>query len=361
MSFGKISFRNPVWILLLVVSIGGCRQDVVTARYGGMPAAFGKANKLTVVADSSWWEAGLKDSVDFTFGAPFLLLPSPEPLYDLSFVTWKELGDFPVKRELRTYLIISHAGLQGGNLDDFMRKDLGDNLNTPGSEFTVKVAKNRWASGQIVVYIYGNNEKAVYDAIRQSGPGILAKLKEHDLPILESQTYAAQEDPAINRQVKAFAGVNMRLPGEYVVAVEKEETLWLRKELSDISLGILLKKVAYRNQNQFQKEGFRSMQDSMTRVVGSSVPDMETRMMIDDRYLPLFFSNLEMDDQYALEVRGLWRMHNDVMGGPFLSYAIQTPAKDSILLATGFIYGPGKKKREWMQQLELILKSITFP
>jgi hypothetical protein len=53
-------------------------------------------------------------------------------------------------------------------------------------------------------------------------------------------------------------------------------------------------------------------------------------------------------------------MYNDVMGGPFISYLIQSPDKKSLILATGFIYGPGKKKREWVQQLELILRSARF-
>ncbi len=346
-------------LLFGLLLLGSCTNDVITSRYGGLPSAFGKANKLTVIADSSWWYAALGDSVDFTFGAPFLILPSPEPLYDLNQFSWKLLEDNPSRKELRSYLIISHRGLAGSPLDDFMRKDLGDSLLPNESSYTVKVLRNRWALGQFLVYIYGQDEAAVYEAINKFGPSIISKLRDHDEPILESQTFAARENGTLTKKVRDFTGASFRIPGEYVFALESDSTMWLRKELKDMSLGLLFRKIPYEDQDQFTKEGFRALHDRMSVIVSSPQPE-PTHMVIDDSYLPLFLTNMTVDDQYALEVRGLWTMYNDVMGGPFISYLIQSPDKHSLILATGFIYGPGKKKREWMQQLELVLQSARF-
>ncbi len=354
-SFRSIFFTALFGLLLL----GACTNDTLTSRYGGLPSAFGKANKLTVIADSTWWYTGLGDSVDFTFGAPFLILPSPEPLYDLNLFSWKMLAENPARKELRSYLIISHRGIAGSPLDDFMRKDLGDSLLPDGVPYTVKVLRNRWALGQFLVYIYGQDEAAVYEAIQKFGPSIIGKLRDHDLPILDNQTFAARENGTLIKKVKDFTGASFRIPGEYVFALESDSTMWLRKELKEMTLGLLFRKIPYTDQSQFTKEGFRSMHDRMSAVVSSPQPE-PTRMMIDDHYLPLFLTNMTVADQYALEVRGLWTMHNDVMGGPFISYLIQSPDKQSLILATGFIYGPGKKKREWVQQLELILRSARF-
>jgi len=346
--------------LLATLVLVSCNDDAFTSRYGGVPSAFGKANKLTVIADSTWWDQGLRDSVDFTFGAPVLILPAPEPLYDLTHFTLRDLEANPARRELRAYFLISHNGLRGTPLDDLMRRDLGDSLLPPGAPYTVKLIRNRWASGQILVYIYGQDPQAVYRAIAERGPALLAKLREHDQEILESQTFAARENAILARRVREHTGVTFRIPGEYIEALEQDSVLWLRKELKDMTLGLLFQRIPYQSQEQFEKEGFREIHDRMTTIVSSPQPELVTRMIIDDRYLPLFFSPLTIGGQYAMEVRGLWRMENDVMGGPFIACVIQSPDQRELVLATGFVYGPGKSKREWMQQLEIILRSGRF-
>jgi hypothetical protein len=346
--------------LMASLMLVSCGDDPLTSRYGGLPAAFGKANKLTVIADSTWWAEGLHDSVDFTFGAPVLILPAPEPLYDLTHFTLRDLEANPARRELRAYFLISHNGLRGTPLDDLMRKDLGDSLLPPGAPYTVKLIRNRWASGQMQVYIYGQDQQAVYRAIAERGPALLAKLSEHDQEILESQTYAARENAILARRVREHTGMTFRIPGEYLEALEQDSVLWLRKELKDMTLGLLFQRIPYQSQEQFEKEGFREIHDRMTAIISSPQPNLVTRLIIDDRYLPLFFSPLSIGGQYAMEVRGLWRMENDVMGGPFIACVIQSPDQRDLVLATGFIYGPGKKKREWMQQLEIILRSGRF-
>lgn len=345
--------------LLALVWVSGCGPNGMDTRAGILPAAFGKANKLTVIADSTWWSAGLADSVDFTFGAPFLILPRPEPLYDLVHFDYKELEYKPARKELRSYLIISHEGLRGSRLDDMIRKDLGDTILPPGKPYSVKMVQNRWATGQVVFYIYGQNEEAVYQAIQERGPAMLAKLKIHDLPILESQAYAARENATLTNKVRDWTGAEFRIPGEFVTALEEDGTLWLRKDAGEMILGLLFKKVPYVNQEQFSLEGFKALHDEMTRIVTSQESDT-TRMVADNRELPLFFSPQTLDNQYAMEVRGIWSMQGAFMGGPFISYVIQSPDQNSLILATGFIYGPGKSKREWMQQLEVILRTAHF-
>ncbi len=348
-----------LFLLPATIWIGGCGPDGFSSRAGILPSAFGKANKLTVLADSTWWAAGLGDSVDYTFGAPFLILPRPEPLYDLQHFDFKELEYKPARKELRTYLIISHEGLRGSRLDDMMRKDLGDSLLPANKPYTVKLVQNRWASGQLVFYLYGRNPEAIYQAIQERGPAILAKLKTHDLPILESQAYSAREDAALGNDVQRLTGASIRIPGEYVTALEQDNTLWLRKDAGEMIIGLLFKKIPYVDQDQFSREGFRALHDEMTRMVTSNATQ-ETYMRVDDRELPLFFSAQTLDGQYAMEVRGIWSMKNDFMGGPFISYVVQSPDKKSLIIATGFIYGPGKSKREWMQQLETVLRTIHF-
>lgn len=63
-------------------------------------------------------------------------------------------------------------------------------------------------------------------------------------------------------------------------------------------------------------------------------------------------------DVSRLGVRGLWEMHGDAMGGPFVCLALQSG--DSVLCVEGFVYAPGKKKRNLVRRLEASLYTLRL-
>lgn len=62
--------------------------------------------------------------------------------------------------------------------------------------------------------------------------------------------------------------------------------------------------------------------------------------------------------QPLLIIHGLWQMHNDAMGGPFVALAIIDSAKQRILTAEAFVYAPGEQKNDMMRALEASLFSL---
>jgi len=62
----------------------------------------------------------------------------------------------------------------------------------------------------------------------------------------------------------------------------------------------------------------------------------------------------------AIETRGLWNMKNDFMGGPYINYTIIDKKHKRLMVGEGFIYAPAIDKRDYMIQLEAILKTIKL-
>lgn len=61
-----------------------------------------------------------------------------------------------------------------------------------------------------------------------------------------------------------------------------------------------------------------------------------------------------------MEIRGLWDMRNDAMGGPFVSY-VQTDYDHSRLVVTeGFVFAPNEKKRALIRELEAMLQTMIL-
>ena len=60
-------------------------------------------------------------------------------------------------------------------------------------------------------------------------------------------------------------------------------------------------------------------------------------------------------------MRGLWEMTGDNMGGPFICRRVRTTEKDDNhdIVVEGFVFAPGKGKRDAMRQMEAVLRSIS--
>jgi hypothetical protein len=96
----------------------------------------------------------------------------------------------------------------------------------------------------------------------------------------------------------------------------------------------------------------------MARQIRSGSPGSE--MVVNDKDLPLTHRNVELAGYNAYELRGVWEMTDDFMGGPFVSYFVLSDNLDSIYIIDLFVYAPGEEKREYLQELEHIATSLQI-
>jgi hypothetical protein len=62
---------------------------------------------------------------------------------------------------------------------------------------------------------------------------------------------------------------------------------------------------------------------------------------------------------YTKEMRGMWRVENNYMGGPFVSYTF-ADKQGYLVTVEGYYYEPNQKKRNQLLQLESIAYSLKF-
>jgi hypothetical protein len=82
---------------------------------------------------------------------------------------------------------------------------------------------------------------------------------------------------------------------------------------------------------------------------------MTTEMQV----FPIFRSYM-LSKKYTAELRGLWRVEGDFMGGPFVSISQIDEQRNRIVTVEGYVYAPKYNKREYIRQLEAILYTIKF-
>ena len=77
-------------------------------RLEGKPNAYGIADMLTVVADEELWNDRVKDTIDYYYGSAYVILPQPEPIFDIKHVTPIQIKNYEIQRKHRCYLIVAN-------------------------------------------------------------------------------------------------------------------------------------------------------------------------------------------------------------------------------------------------------------
>ena len=369
MNYKKKSNKNLLYLYKYVSFVAGwlflltsCASDSNSNYRPPMSGAIGKTSEVVVVADDNVWEGMAGDSMRYYFESAYLLLPQPEPMFDLRHLTPEQLKNDRMLRDLRTFVFLGNFQDEHSETNKIIQKDLGpekiERAKTD-TKFHTVVGHNKWARGQLVTFIFGNSQQALSENIKSSFPKIAKRVHDFDQSQIGNYVYFKGRNIAIEKTIKEKMGAEMNIPQEYFVAINEENTIWLRKESTKLSANIFIHKLPYTSQSQFTQEGIRSIRDSLgkkyvtTEVTGAY-------MRTNDVDLPMFAIPMELHGNYAVEVRGVWDLVNDFMGGPFIGYLIHDKADNQLLYIEGFIHAPSTTKRKFMERIEHILRNTKF-
>ena len=358
---GRGMLVSGLFLFLLLFS--SC-QNSASNNYNAKPSALGKMNEIVIICDDSLWESSLQDSLDYYFGGPYPIIPRPEPLFDIRHFTFQELMNEPLRRQLRTYLIIANLNDENSATRQMVISDLGAERvqrATVDSTYNTSVGRDKWATGQILIYLMGQSVDQLANNIRTNFNGISKRINEHDAYQLESTTFAKGENVGLNKKLFEKYGIQIKIPAEFVLADEddRDRFVWIRKEVKEGTMSLVFRKVNYTRSEQLEKEYAKRLRDDYGRKYISS-PEDNSYMVTNDVDLPMFEYTIEIGGHYAKEYRGIWEMENDFMGGPFASYLVLNEDESELLFVDAFVYVPGKAKRNFVQQLECIVKNLEW-
>lgn len=353
----------PLYLLTLAFAMIfiGC-ADEYSQRFSPTPTAFGKANRVVVIADSSLWSSAVGDTFRYEFSSAYPILPQPEPIFDLNHFTPRQLAQDEIRKELRTYVILADLEDKDSPTTQFVLKDLGNEqaiLTNNGGATNTRVVRDRWAKGQILIYMYANGKDELKEVIQKNYPAAAQRINKADEKQIAASAFQAGRNKDLEEEIKNTFGINILIPKEFFLAINDKHTVWIRKETEYQSTNIMIQKLKYDSQGQFSKEYMRSMRDTLGKHYVSTELN-NTYMRTNDVDLPMITRKVNIEDYYVLEARGIWDIVNDYMGGPFVSYMIHKPGSDEIIFIDGFIHAPGKKKRKFMQNLEYIINTIRL-
>ena len=339
------------------MALFGCKDTLSNLQT--KPVALGVMNEIVVLADDKVWETDVQDTFMYYFASPYPIMPAPEPLFDIRHFSIFELEGDALRKELRTYVVLADLSDPDSQAARMTKNDLGEEainkFYTDPNYFTT-AGLDKWAKGQLVVYIMGKNQADLAANIIRAFPRIAERIRKHDLEQLRAQTYVHGKANQVASVINETFGLKMDVPGDFQLAIKEDNFIWIRKDTRDLTSNIAIRTYPYKDAAQLEKESIIDMRDRLgLKIEGSTLGSYMQTNAVD---LPVYTYNKELDGRFAIESRGIWEMTEDFLGGPFINYAIING--DKIYLIDAFVYAPGKDKRDYVQQLELVVSSLIF-
>ncbi|MFV0505527.1 MAG: DUF4837 family protein [Bacteroidales bacterium] len=331
------SILTTTYILLVISLLSSCHKKAGTENY--KPSTIGKSSELSIVIEDTYWKDSLGQELKKTFKQAVPHLPQDEPMFDLSQITPLIFKDAFLKT--RNLLIVQ--------IDP---KHVAPSLST---------ADNVYARPQSIAYLKAASPKEAKDYIAK-GSKVLIKYflkKNRDAQIETNKDF---DDLKLQTDVREKFGVDMVLTPGYRKATlpdRDDNFMWLDFNGSIARMGIIIYTSPYTNEEMFSKEAIITRRNELLQkyVLGNK----ENSYMTTEVRLAPSTENIDFKGKYAVEMRGLWKMENDFLGGPFVGLTILDEKNNRLITVEGFVSAPATDKRDFMRQVEAIVYSLSFP
>lgn len=327
-------FIQYLSVALTILALVSCSEE--KRKKALLPNISGKAGEVVVVIDKGFWEGAVGNVLRDTLACDCPYLPQREPLYTLVNVI--PSGFTNVFQLHRNIIIVN----------------ISSTVTEPGVVFRNDV----WAAPQCVISINAIDSDSAVMLIKENGTKIAAMLEqaERDRVIRNAKKY---EELKLAPVVTEMVGGSPHFPSGYQLKKKTKDFIWITYDTQFTQQSILIYKYPV-------KEGVEMMDPenllaANAEALKENVPGMfeNTYMTISPAIRPSV-RYMRYKGQDFAEIRGLWEVHNDFMGGPFVAHAFYSPDGKDIIVLEAFVYAPKYDKRHYLRQVESVLYSFEW-
>lgn len=325
-------------VALALVSLSACEGDGARV---ALPGKVGAAGELVVVATPEVWAGPAGDTIQALMGQPYPVLPQYEPLMDVVHLEPALFDRF--WKPHRNILVL----------------EVADRVDT--QEPSLTFYRNKYSRGQIYMVAKARTAEALAEVLLSRGGEMVSLLHAEEASRF-SDIVALSPNEVVARDVLNKWGIQGLWPKDARLAKQTDDFWWVDRQLTrfkggdnhDIQQGFFIHSEPYVSTDQLSLEHVLDRRDAVTRkhVQG---PTQGSYMAIERRFFPAY-EEMQFDGHFALEVRGLWKMENDFMGGPFYSLTIVDEAEGRLLTIEGYAYAPYFDKRPYIREMEGLVR-----
>ena len=325
-----------IWVVLVMACVmASCTEKPATAKKDR--SVGGTSEIMVVTQNKEQWEGMIGDSIrhfflDYQYG-----LPQPEARNEVAHIIVSGFSDMFKKHKC------------------IIEVEINPSLEKAVAE----TAEDLWAAPQRYVKISAPNATTwveLFEKQKEIYQQWFDKVERARI----MNVFRPTADKTIADAIAKKFGFTLTVPQGFYIAKNEPDFMWIRKELERSSACLVLYKVPYHDTVQFSKNSLVAMRNMMTQKYIPG-PSEGSYMTMEDEFVPPMVQSVkDFPAGYTVEMRGMWRVENNYMGGPFVSYTFADSRTGDLVTVEGYYYEPNQKKRNQLLQLEAILYSLKF-
>ena len=330
----KRIIRNLALVCAAVLALASCHQE--KTRKALLPNITGTAGEVIVVIGQNEWEGAVGTVLRDSLSREFPQLPQREPMFNLVNVPQASFTSmFQVHRNI---IVVN----------------ISKDVTEPG----VLYRNDVWAAPQTVIRVNAPDSETAVQLIKENCTTIIGMLEEAERArmIRNAKKY---EERNIATVVNEMVGGSPHFPSGYKLKKRTDDFIWVSYDPEYVSQGILIYKYpVVEGEDMMSPE---SLLAANSKMLMENVPGMfeNTYMTIAPAVVPSVKYMRYKGRDFA-EIKGLWDVHNDFMGGPFVAHAFYSKDGKDIIVLMAFVYAPRYDKRHYLRQVESILYSYEW-
>ncbi len=327
-----------ILLTLMLVVAGGCKKD--KKRINLMPPITGKPGTVTLVMSDELYAGSAGDTL-------YSILCQEEPALPQSGMEGAE--------PMFDVVQVSPAGF--GNIFKSNRNILIVTIDPALEQAAIRVERDFWAKYQLIIRMAAPTKEELIDLFVNKDEFLITTLRdtEIDREIILNRKY---ENTELVNQLRRKHNMTIDFPKGWEARVDTGSFIWVQYDPPDITQGVLVHYYPYTDESQLEYENqlIKTEEWLKKRVTGTP----KNSYMAIELEAPVYSREFSMDDNYVREIKGLWTMENDYMGGPFISWSFADPDHGRIVTVFGFVYAPKYNKRNHIRKVESLLKTVSF-
>ncbi len=317
--------RN-IYLLLLTIALISCNEKSVVINDSA-----GRLNDILVVIDNENWDGQIGDSIRSVLARPLDGIVREEPMFSINQVKPESFEG--MLKKSRNYLFIQKSDSTG-----------------------VAIRTDKYARPQIGVIVRGKTAAEIAKVLGDNADDIIKIFNDGEI---------AEKQRLIDRvklntdQITDRFGILINVPQAYRYAkTEDPDFTWLRRDIVEGTMDIMIYEVPLKEitRDSSVVNDIVRVRDS---VGGMKIPVDNGVFQTEPAFSP-FVNETQIDGRFAFETKGTWEAKNKFMAGPFVNYTVYHKEKNNWLIIEGYVSAPNAAQRNYLFELEAILKGIEF-
>lgn len=352
-----MTLRNAHYLFIFLISFltVSCSSD--TTKNGGskshLPVARGEANAILCVMDTTQWNGPVGEALRDIFSDYVPGLPQDEPYFKLRNINPLKMNN--ILKTGKSMIFVStmdNQGAQSRAMQNYFTSSSLEKILSDTALYRLP-QKNQFARGQEILHLFGQTEQQLVAHLKRDKELLRNYFLNIENERISKAVFKVREKQ-IEKTLRETHGFDVQVPYGYDLAKNQRDFIWIRLLDPEYEKNIF---VHYRPFNS--REPFEEVLAFREEITSSYMRDVQKP----DIFMTLQNENMNIREvnfkgKYAKELRGLWKLSDISGGGPFVSYVFVDESQKRLYYLEGYVYAPSKDKREFMQEMEVIINTF---